>query len=77
MSEKVLAGQTTFSELIRAAVPLSEFISRREILSAVIKNYARSMEAAKTFGKETVAPVSKYITTAEKLPAEMEVIVLG
>jgi len=46
--EKVLAGQTTFSELIRAAVPLSEFISRREILSAVIKNYARSMEAAKT-----------------------------
>ena len=36
-----------------------------------------AMEAAKTFGKETVAPVSKYITTAEKLPAEMEVIVLG
>ena len=36
-----------------------------------------AMEIAKTLGKETVVPVSKYVTTAEKLPAEMEVIVLG
>ncbi len=34
-------------------------------------------DVAKTLGKETIQQVTKYQTTAEKLPAEMEVVVLG
>ncbi len=36
-----------------------------------------ALEIAKSLGKEGIAPVSKYATTLEKLPEEMEVVVLG
>lgn len=36
-----------------------------------------ALEIAKSLGKESIAPVSKYSTTLEKLPEEMEVVVLG
>lgn len=37
----------------------------------------KAEESAKALGKESVTPVAKYTTTLEKLPAEMETIVLS
>lgn len=37
----------------------------------------KAQEVAKDLGKEEVKAVSKYVTTREKLPTDMEVVVLG
>lgn len=37
----------------------------------------QAVESAKRLGKESITPVAKYATTLEKLPAEMETVVLG
>lgn len=34
-------------------------------------------ENTKSFGKEEVSPVAKYVTTKDKLPAETEFVILG
>ena len=40
--------------------------------------YGKStLEALKTLGKENLAPVKKFSTTKDKLPNEMEVMILG
>lgn len=45
--------------------------------SVVVLYGAKAVEAAKTIKETAAAPVNKYVVTFEKLPQEMEVIVLG
>ncbi len=76
---KKLQGDLGESQVvvIRANEPLDA--SRVAALSprVVILYGEHALEIAKSLGKEGIVPVSKYATTLEKLPEEMEIVVLG
>ncbi len=46
------------------------------VTNAIIFYGEKSAETAKSFGKENVSSVSKYVTTIDKLPAEVEAMIL-
>lgn len=63
--------------VIRTDLPLNQSVITALSPQVVVLYGDKAKEEAKTLGKEITQSVSKYQTTVEKLPAEMEVVVLG
>ena len=63
--------------IINANAPIDSSRVAAMTPSVVILYGEQAGDGAKKLGKDSVTPVSKYQTTFEKLPPEMEIVVLG
>lgn len=63
--------------VVKVNEPLDASVITGVSPNVVILYGEHALEIAKSLGKGNVAPALKYATTLEKLPEEMEVVVLG
>lgn len=62
--------------LLRADSDLKSIVAKLEPKIVVLYG-EKKMEGARSLGKEGIAPVQKFTTLKDKVPEEMEVVILG